>query len=292
MKSKPSNLKYTDLCIYIDKTVYNRDEDNNPISLREMTQEEETKVYEYLCNLIIALAHSKKLFPRWEQYEEFAYSYASDVYLRMTSKKQVFNSTNVRRLKPIKSILNYIKNTIYFVAINYRNSTYEQIISKEHEGQDTYDNISDFCVSQIEQQYCKDVIREIIYENLQDICSVINRVLNNSIYKRSKQRNDVELSILLSLNSFLSLTEKQKLSSDRKQMKMRLSKLDNWKNSIIIWNNQLDKNIIIVLIERIFEIIRNNINDDKNDNYLPEDVVKDILSSALPSYGVNNVEEE
>ena len=68
--------------------------------------------------------------------------------------------------------------------------------------------------------------------------------------------------------------------------------LDNWKNSIIIWNNQLDKNIIIVLIERIFEIIRNNINDDKNDNYLPEDVVKDILSSALPSYGVNNVEEE
>ena len=144
----------------------------------------------------------------------------------MTSKKQVFNSTNVKRLKPIKSILNYIKNTIYFVAINYRNSTYEQIISKEHEGQEAYDNINDFCVSQVEQQYCKDA-REIIYENLQDICSVMNKVLNNSIYKRSKQRNDVELSILLSLNSFLSLTKKQKLSSDRKQMKIRLNKLDD-----------------------------------------------------------------
>ena len=34
-------MKYTDLCIYIDKAIYNRDENNNPISLRTLTSEED-----------------------------------------------------------------------------------------------------------------------------------------------------------------------------------------------------------------------------------------------------------
>ena len=290
MKSKPSKMKYTDLCIYIDKTIYNRDENNNPISLRVLSSEEETNVYNYLCNLVVALAHTKKLFPKWEQYEEFSYSYAADVFMRLTSKEQDF-SYEAKRLKPIKSILNYIKNTIYFAAVTYRNATYDQMITADHDGQDAYDNINEYCEEQVQSQYAKDV-RYIIYDNLSTIINKIKKVLDESIYNRSKERNNIELSMLLSINNFLSLTYKQKTLNEAKKIKIRNNQLNDWENYIILWDDKLNESIIIFLIKKVFEYIKEDIEKDKSYNYLPEDVVKDILSSALPSYGTNNVEEE
>ena len=290
MRSKPSHLKYTDLCIYIDNTIYNRDENNTPTSLRKLSEEEQSKVYAYLCSLIVALAHKKKLFPTWEQYEEFTYLYAANVYMRLISDKQSFDGTT-GRLKPIKSVLNYIKNTIGFTAIDYRNSAYEQIISLDHEGPEVYHGVSEFCRSQVEQ-LCSESAWDLVHDNLDEIHSIIKQVLDNSIYKRSKERNAVELSILLSLNNLLSLTQAQKSLAASKRAKIIAAKLNNWRDNVVLWDDKLDKNILIILIERIFEQIQKNIDQDKADNYVPEDVVKDILSSALPSYGTNNMEED
>lgn len=290
MKAKPIKMKYTDLCIYIDKTVYNRDENNNPTSLRNLNSREETTIYNYLCNLIVALAHTKKLFPRWEQYEEFSYSYAADVYMRLTSKNQNFNP-EATRLKPIKSILNYIKNTIYFAAINYRNLTYDQLITPEHDGEDVCESLHNYCTEQVQSQYSKNV-EEIFSENLSKIIQKMNKVLDESIYRRSKERNSIELSILLSINNFISLTNAQKNLNENKRNKIRSNQVDRWESYIILWENKLSKQLIIFYIKKIFESIQEDIEKDKSDNYLPEDVVKDILSSALPSYGLNNVEDE
>lgn len=290
MKSKPSKMKYTDLCIYIDKTIYNRDDDNNPISLRELNSEEETNVYNYLCNLIVALAHTKYLFPTWQQYEEFSYSFAADVFMRLTSKDQNF-TPGAKRSKPIKSILNYIKNTIYFAAVTYRNTTYDETIKAEYEGQEACDNIAAYCEEQVQSQYAKDV-REIISDNLTTIIGKIKCVLDESIYSRSKERNDIELSILLSINNFMSLNYSQKSLNESKRNKIRNKQLDNWENYIILWSDNTNKSTVIFLIKKVFEYIKKDIEDEKSDNYLPEDVVKDILSSALPSFGQNNVEEE
>ena len=289
MKSKPLNMKYTDLCIYIDKTIYNRDENNNPISLRKLSTEEEVNVYNYLCSLIVALAHTKKLFPKWDQYEEFSYSYAADVFMRLTAKDQDFTLKS-SRLKPIKSVLNYIKNTLYFVAVTYRNSTYDQLITFEHDGQDIYENLRDYCEKQIQIQYARDG-REIVSETLSTIIKKIKIVLNESIYNKSKERNSIELSILLSLHNFMSLTLKEKKLSETKRNIIINNYINNWQNYIILWDDNLNKSIIIFLIKKIFEYIRKDIDKEKADNYLPEDVVKDILSSALPSYGLNNMEE-
>lgn len=290
MKSKPSKMKYTDLCIYIDKTIYNRDDNNNPVSLRELNSEEEANVYNYLCNLIVALAHTKYLFPAWEQYEEFSYSYAADVFMRLTSKDQDF-TPGAKRLKPIKSILNYVKNTIYFAAVTYRNTTYDQTIKAEYEGPEAYDNIATYCEEQVQSQYAKD-IREIISDNLATIISKIKQALDESIYSKSKERNDIELSILLSINNFMSLNYSQKSLSEAKRNKVRNKQLNNWENYIILWSDNTNKSTVIFLIKKVFEYIKRDIEDEKSDNYLPEDVVKDILSSALPSFGQNNVEEE
>lgn len=290
MKSKPSKMKYTDLCIYIDKTIYNRDDNNNPVSLRVLNSEEETNVYNYLCNLIVALAHTKHFFPTWEQYEDFSCSYAADVFMRLTSKDQDF-TPGAKRLKPIKSILNYVKNTIYFAAVTYRNKTYDQTTKVEYEGQEAYDNIAEYCEEQVQSQYAKDV-REIVSDSLATIISKIKRVLDESIYSKSKERNDIELSILLSINNFMSLSYSQKSLNESKRSKIRNKQLNNWENYIILWSDKTNKPTVIFLIKKVFEYIKEDIEDEKSDSYLPEDVVKDILCSALPSYGQNNVEED
>ena len=47
MRAKPWNMKYTDLCIYIDKTIYERDQDNNPTALRKLTNDEFLTVWSW-----------------------------------------------------------------------------------------------------------------------------------------------------------------------------------------------------------------------------------------------------
>ena len=79
MRAKPWNRKYTDLCIYIDKTVYERDQDNNPTALRKLTSQETDNVYTYLYNVIYALSVKKRLFTQKADYDAFCLEAAGDI---------------------------------------------------------------------------------------------------------------------------------------------------------------------------------------------------------------------
>jgi hypothetical protein len=108
---KPENLKYTSMAIYIDENVYDPSHDPETI-------------YQYLYFLSLMLSRKQNLFNIEEEYEEFAISYASQLYLRLTNKQQFeYNSDGEPRMKRIKSILNYMKKTIRQRAIDF--DTYE-----------------------------------------------------------------------------------------------------------------------------------------------------------------------
>lgn len=145
--------------------------------------------------------------------------------MRLTSKDQDF-TPGAKRLKPIKSILNYVKNTIYFAAVTYRNNTYDQLITAEHDGQEAYESINNYCEEQVQSQYAKDV-RDIISENLSKVVQKIERILNESIYSRSKERNAIELSILLSINNFISFNLKEKSLNEIKRNKIKNNQINN-----------------------------------------------------------------
>ena len=94
--NKPSNIRYTDMCILIDKTVFEGDY-NEPL------------IYEYIYHIINMLAHKLEFFKHADDYDQFSLYLASVVYMRLINKK-----------KPrIKSILNYIKRIIGLRKITY-----------------------------------------------------------------------------------------------------------------------------------------------------------------------------
>lgn len=115
---KPNNLKYTTMAIYIDENIYKPDHDRETI-------------YKYLYFLAIMLAHKENLFNIKDEYEEFAIYYASQLYLRLTNKKQFeYNDAGEPKLKRVKSILNYMKSTIGQRAAGFHKYEYDYTSNK------------------------------------------------------------------------------------------------------------------------------------------------------------------
>lgn len=207
MKSKPSNLRYTQLCMYIDDAVYNRDENNNPISLKDVSVEEQQTIYNYLCNIIVALAHVKKLFSNWDDYEEFSYTCATDIFVRLMDRNQDF-SENPKGLKPIKSILNYIKGCIGFIAIKYRNSNFSQILNPEFDGEDACDAVNGYMENLVRTDY-EVPTSSILEQYVENINTYIDDAIKEgAVFNKDPViRNALALSIKLSIRNFITLSD-------------------------------------------------------------------------------------
>ena len=119
MKAKPVGLKYTDLCIYIDKTNYYRDENNNPTGLRELSDEESENIYTYLYHIIYALSVKKRMLTKKSDYDVFCIQAAGDIFMRLRKPDQDYTGQQ-KHMKCIKSILNYIKGALGFMCITWR----------------------------------------------------------------------------------------------------------------------------------------------------------------------------
>ena len=106
------------MAIYIDENIYKPDHDQETI-------------YKYLYFLAIMLAHKENLFNIEDEYEEFAIYYASQLYLRLTNKKQFeYNDAGEPKLKRVKSILNYMKSTISQRAAEFDKYEYDYTSNK------------------------------------------------------------------------------------------------------------------------------------------------------------------
>lgn len=116
---KPNGVKYTDMCIYIDNNVYKDSFD-------------ESLVFQYLYHIVHMLAVQNKLFNRNQYYEDFAIFGATRIYLRLTNKKQFeLDEEGNPKLKTIRSVLNYAKNVLYHLKVDFEQSNYYQIGTKD-----------------------------------------------------------------------------------------------------------------------------------------------------------------
>lgn len=110
--TKPYNVTYTDMCIYIDTHIYTDDYD-------------EVIVYQYLYFIIRMLALKENYFKRYSNYDDFAIYGATRVYCRLTNSKQFELQDNGEpKLKKIVSVLNYIKKMLYPLKVDFEQSTY------------------------------------------------------------------------------------------------------------------------------------------------------------------------
>lgn len=127
--NKPAGVKYVDMAIYIDKHAY----------LTEGRDDE--KIYEYLYHLFYVLAVKGRFFTSASDYDSYSLMAAGDVYKRLNNKKQFLPDDDPRKLPRIKSSLNYIKNVLYPLKVNYQKENYNEIIDENIENID-FDGLS------------------------------------------------------------------------------------------------------------------------------------------------------
>jgi len=116
---KPADLKYTDLCIYIDQNVPKLLDPDCPDVLKDT-------IYNYLFLLIKALAIKKRMFNSFQDYDGYSFYAANRIFFAL--KKNLTNQGKVikgKEIKPIKSCLNYTKALLYPMKIEYLREEYD-----------------------------------------------------------------------------------------------------------------------------------------------------------------------
>lgn len=128
---RPEKFKYTDMCIYIDNHVYEEDCDWN-------------LVYEYLYHLTYMFASNGSMLP-YKYLDAFGLFAANTLYFRLKNQKQFeVNENGDHKVKRVKSILNYIKSSIYFLVVDFQRSEYcqtPQVDSENISLEYNFDNI-------------------------------------------------------------------------------------------------------------------------------------------------------
>lgn len=126
---KDANMKYTEMCIFIDKNVPRLiDPEENPQEIKAL----ENKIYNYLWLLVKALAIKKNMFSNFEDYDPYCFYAASRLFFAL--KKNQINQGKIikgKLIRPIKSCLNYTKALLYPMKIEYQNESFQEVISEE-----------------------------------------------------------------------------------------------------------------------------------------------------------------
>ena len=271
--TKPKDKSYTDMCIYIDDHIYT---DNY----------NEELVFEYLYHIILMLALKAKLFNRNCYYDGFAIFAASRVFFRLTNKKQFqLNDSGEPVMKRIKSVLNYIKSTLYYLKVDYEQQEYAQsVISEETDCTYNYDNvvrnsIKDLSLVEFEltmndiAKTCKMFLKTIPYKQTSaewmNIYTSVLLTFMNSITLRNKSYRRIEH---LSSTHRLKDSHLQDMFLTEKYEKPVLFHLDDsMSDYITVLTRQLRK----IVAKDLSSIIHTSVSDEI---FIATTVVRDYIS--------------
>lgn len=257
---KPANLKYTDLCMYVDENV---PKIVNPGEHPEI----ENTIYNYLWLLVKALAIKKCMFKKFEDYD--MYSFYSATRLFNALRKNQLNQGKIikgKLIRPIKSCLNYTKALLYPMKIEYQRESFREIIEEEFVNtkfdaiayqEQLKNNARDNAdVNLIFKSYVQDAI---IHNG-----EILNRILQKSPFNPDMpEYRNLKISILLTSNYVLKNKKKLNISSAQ---------------SVILWHLPKSmSNYTKVLLNEFFTAIKQEVIDCYREADLSESELADVL---------------
>lgn len=269
------NMKITDMCIYVDTHVY------------EWPHDVET-IFNYIKTIFYALAVNKKLFHNYNDYEGFSLYAATRVYLRVTNKKQFLPDDDPRKIKTIKSILNYAKGVMHPFKVDYEQEMYRQLEDPDINNAEK----SNFEITTSNNSLLDVEIRAYF----QDIPKVVKQFINHTPYSNDPEmRYRLYISCLITLLRSLTLSnENQRLLNtklgnehrvDSEQLLARLMKEEQL-TSPCAWH--LDTGMsdyIYVITNNIRKLICKDINEIIQSYQLPDAMIEDILYTPYKEQG-------
>jgi hypothetical protein len=259
---KPNNLKFTDLCIYIDENV-------PKIANPGENPEIENTIYNYLWLLVKALAIKKCMFNDFQDYDMYAFYAANRLFFALR-KNQINQGKTIKGklIRPIKSCLNYTKALLYPMKIEYQRESFREVIEEEFVSK----KFDAFAYKEQLKMAARDsagVTRQ-FKNNLQDVLqntsSLLDNVLQKSPFNSSTQEyQNLKISILLTSIHILKTKKK----------------LDAAPQSVILWH--LPKSMAgytKVLLKEFIMALKLEIMDCYKMADLDDEALENILSSS------------
>lgn len=202
-------MRYTQLCMYVDSNIKNI---ANPGEHPDI----ENTVYNYIWLVIKALAIKKCMFNNFQDYDPYAFYGANRIYFAL--RKNLWNTGKTikgKKIKPIKSCLNYIKALLYPMKIEYQNETFREVISEEFVSK-KFDALT-FKEQMRENiridQGVNEQFKTYVISSFQNIGGMIDDVLKRSPFS-PKSMDYKKLKISIMLNAINALRVKGRLDSD------------------------------------------------------------------------------
>jgi hypothetical protein len=269
---KPSNLKYTEICIFIDENI---PKIANPGEYPEI----ENQVYNYLWLLVKALAIKKCMFNNFNDYDGYATHSANRLFFAL--RKNYLNQGKVIKgkvIRPIKSCLNYTKALLYPMKVEYQNEAFKEIITEEFVSKkfDSFMYKEKLKAEANTAQGTTDRFRTFVKSSLGSIDALLDKVLKNSLFVTNPTIYR-KLKISLLLNALNSLKIKKRLDSELP--------------TIIVW--KLPKSMggyIRVLLKEFYTELKLEILECHSAVNIDDNVLEKLLVSTDTSGG--NYEEQ
>ena len=286
LEGKATDL-YARMCVYVDNYIHKEDK----------TEKEIATIYEYIYHVAYMLSCKKKMWDTPKDYDEFSLYVAARVYTRMTNPRQFVVNEGERALKPVKSLLNYLKFVLDKLRVTYQEENFTQVFSDKH-GSDT-EGIKNSFRQAVQSNYSEG-LPEAIQTELSNIVKVVKKIVSNTPYRKDKvMTHRIYMSCLLTLLDNFTLPNrerfkiKQKLEKNKDFEESLYKSYEKQSNSgVILWrlDNSL-KDYIDILVKRIKHQIVNSIGSTSNSFELPDQTLDQIWMSAWTEYSDHNEEE-
>ena len=259
---KPADMKYTDMCIFIDANV------PKIINPGEFPELEET-IYNYLWLLVKALAIKKCMFTDFQEYDMYAFYAANRLFFALR-KNQINQGKTIKGklIRPIKSCLNYTKALLYPMKIEFQRESFKEVIEEEFVSK----KFDAFTYKEQLKDRARDSagvskqFKDYLYDTITKNGHILDKVLKKSPFQYgTAEYKNIKLSILLSSIQILN----------------NKGKLDATNQSVILWH--LPKNMsnyVKVLLKEFFMELKLEIMDCYKASDVDESGLENILNSA------------
>lgn len=207
---KPADMRYTQLCIYIDENIPKiADPEHRYPDIEDL-------VYNYLWLLVKALAIKKCMFNDFQDYDPYAFYAANRLFFAL--RKNYINQGKTikgKLIRPIKSCLNYTKRLLYPMKIEYQRETFREVISEEFVSKkfDAYNFKEQMRASTRESLGVSRQFLDYVQSSLTNIDVLLENVLKKSPFSKNTPEYK-KLKMSLMLNALYSLKTKKKLDSE------------------------------------------------------------------------------
>lgn len=273
MYTKPKKVRYVDMAIWIDANAYS-DSCNHE------------QLFEYLYHLSKMLAFKRAFFQHQQQTEDFAMFCASKFFLRLTDERQNEVDDNGNpKLEKIKSILNYMKKTLYPTKVDFERENYIQDYAPI---QGSSINFSpDFRCLLDESIDATHIAEFNCY--LHDIIRTIRKYLGEIPYVSDKiMWNNIYISCLLSFLSSITLRKKScyKLEKITNQLSVRPEYIDKLYQreredcTILYHLNDSMRDYITVLVNGIRRVVAKDLSETLHQPVQTQACMKDLLMQS------------